>query len=79
MKTLRHIGDMSKLTEEDYIDFSRGSEITECFHWKKLTFLTAGPGNILKQHAADGKDYTYFQTLWELHMRYDHRLDHSLR
>lgn len=60
---------MSNLAEEDWIDFSRGSEITECFHWKKLTDLTAGPGNILKQQAADGKGDTYFQTLWELHSR----------
>lgn len=54
--------------EGDLIDFSRAAKITECFHWKAPADLTAGPGNILKQQAADGKDYTSFQTRWELHM-----------
>lgn len=58
---------MLKLMEEDQIDFSRGPKMAECFPWKKLAALTAAPRkNIAKQQAADGKDYTYFQTLWEL-------------
>lgn len=40
---------MSKLMEEDEMDFSRGPEIAQCFRWKKLAELTAAPGNILKQ------------------------------
>lgn len=29
--------------------FKKGSKIAKCFHWKKLTDLTAAPGSILKQ------------------------------